>query len=409
MLGEYSGVCVSTVLSDRQSPTESMGRKSDLNISNSGLAGSNLVLDDFANDGAGPSLVAAIEEVVTELPGTNSPINSVGYNEVGGLESIRGRVETEGFSKESTELYMGKWREGTKSSYQSAWRKWSSWARGRSISPFQANIAQIGNFLSAMFREGKAYSTINGYRSAISAFHPHINKQPVGENPDIRAIMTGIFNKNPPVPKYASFWDVETVLTYIRAMGENAGLLLRDLGMKLAVLLALTTAGRSSDLGRLDTAFMNDLGERIVFFVREPTKTRKAGSPPSKVEVCSFEDEILSPLACLNEYLRRTIALRSTTKSKLFLASVTPYNPVKSCTIAGWIKTILERAGIDTGVWTAHSTRGASTSKVASMGLSLDVVLTTACWKRVGTFKKFYKKPIEKEIDREKFTQTVLK
>ena len=81
--------------------------------------------------------------------------------------------------------------------------------------------------------------------------------------------MAGIFNRNPPQPKYSNFWDVETVLTYIRAMGENVDLVLKDLGMKLAMLLALTTAGRSSDFGLLDTSFMADQGNKMVFFVRE--------------------------------------------------------------------------------------------------------------------------------------------
>ena len=305
------GICVPAILSFGESVAESLERESYDLAGDTGMASSNVVFNDLTDYCTGPSFVAANEEVTEGFEGQTTSDDRTGVYEIGGLESLRRRVTQEGFSKESTDLLMDKWRDGTKVSYQSAWRKWSSWARGRTIDPFQATVAHIVNFLSSMHREGKVYSTINGYRSAISAIHPHIEKRPVGEHKDIRAVIAGIFNRNPPKPRYSNFWDVEAVLTYIRAMGENVGLVLKDLGMKLAILLALTTAGRSSDLGLLATSFMADQGDRMVFFVRELGKTRKIGQPPPKVEVRGFkEDSRLDPLACLNEYLARTKKLR---------------------------------------------------------------------------------------------------
>ena len=344
-LGEHQRIRFPTILPDRSSTTKDLAGKGNNYLDCAGLASTSVVPDTFTVIDSGTDFVAANEEVVTERERGNSPVNEDGNAQMGGMESVRLRVTEEGFSEEATELLMGKWREGTKVSYKCAWDKWSSWARSRKINPFQASIAHIVNFLSAMCREGKAYSTINGYRSAISAIHPHIGKRPVGEHPDVKGVMTGIFNKNPPTPKYTHFWDVETVLAYIRALGSNDRLLVRDLAMKLAMLIALTTASRSADLSLLDTRFMVDQGDKMVFFIKELGKTRKVGQSPPKVEICGFEDPDLDPLMCLNEYLTRTKKLRPLEGNNLFLSSVSPYRPAKASTIAGWLKTVFGQGG----------------------------------------------------------------
>ena len=125
-------------------------------------------------------------------------------------------------------------------------------------------------------------------------------------------------------------------------MGPNDRLLVRDLAMKLAMLAALVTAGRSSDLAMLDTSLMVRSGDGFVFFIQELGKTRRVGQPPPKVDITRYEEgSELDPVACLNDYLTRTQNLRPKEGNKLFLASVKPFKPVKSCTIVGWLKTIL--------------------------------------------------------------------
>ena len=58
-------------------------------------------------------------------------------------------------------------------------------------------------------------------------------------------------------------------------------------------------------------------------------------------------------------------------------------------------------SGIDISVFTAHSTRMASTSKAAAMGVGLQTILKTAGWHGAQNFKKFYYReamPAEKEF-----------
>ena len=63
---------------------------------------------------------------------------------------------------------------------------------------------------------------------------------------------------------------------------------------------------------------------------------------------------------------------------------------MSSSSIARWLKQGLEDAGIDTSIFTGHSTRGASSSKAASSGVTVSDILQAADWSSEGTFQRFY-------------------
>lgn len=92
-------------------------------------------------------------------------------------------------------------------------------------------------------------------------------------------------------------------------------------------------------------------------------------------------------------------------RNQLLLSDVKPYVPVGKATISRWIKTVLARSGIDTNVYSAHSTRAASTSKATS-DIPVDHILTLAGWSNADTFAKYYKKQVTQE---NKFATSVLK
>ena len=104
---------------------------------------------------------------------------------------------------------------------------------------------------------------------------------------------------------------------------------------------------------------------------------------------------------CLEEYINRTYLLRENIEadgSMLILSFHYPHHPVKSATLARYVKTFLGEAGIDVTVFTAHCTRAASTSKANNMGLSLKDLCRAAGWKSPSTFQKFYKFPIRRNF-----------
>ena len=65
---------------------------------------------------------------------------------------------------------------------------------------------------------------------------------------------------------------------------------------------------------------------------------------------------------------------------------------------------MLTLSGIDVSKFQAHSLRAASSSKVASLGLTTADVLKMGNWSRESTWQKFYHKPISTASDRYQMT-----
>ena len=198
-----------------------------------------------------------------------------------GLENLRGRDLDEGVSEQAANLMAEHmWRKGTATAYNSSWRQWCSWCNGKQMDPFRTPLLDIVNYLSERFDKGDSYRTLNSRRSAISAFHEQVNGFKTGQHPLVKRFLTATFNARPPQPRYKVQWDVNVVLNYIKSIGSNDMLTDKLLTLKLAMLLALVSAGRTSELGAFNIRYMTDSEDSISFKLAKLTKSRKTGQPP---------------------------------------------------------------------------------------------------------------------------------
>ena len=141
----------------------------------------------------------------------------------------------------------------------------------------------------------------------------------------------------------------------------------------MSMLLALASAGRSSDLRALDLLYMTVIDDSIVFELGRLTKSRRKAQGPIKLVFHVFADKpllcVVSTLLC---YKERTSGWRvGTSKNQLLLSFIKPHREVVPCTIAGWLVQVMTDAGVETSTFKAHSTRGASISKAKAKGLVL--------------------------------------
>lgn len=252
-------------------------------------------------------------------------------------------------------------------------------------------MADVANFLSECFHKGLEYSTLNSYRSAISAFHPEVEGFKVGQHPVVRRIMLGAFNERPPKPRYSSTWDVNKVLEYF--MSQEDELSLKEITLKLTMLIALTTASRGSEIRALNPLCMSDKGDVVEFQLDRLTKSYKAGRPSISVTLHAYKaNQKLDVVACLRRYLSLSekFRLNKEQKQQLLLSFIKPYKPIVTCSVARWLKAVMSGAGIDTSVYKAHSTRSAATSKAKTLGISTEEIMQKANWSRASTFHKFY-------------------
>jgi len=116
---------------------------------------------------------------------------------------------------------------------------------------------------------------------------------------------------------------VSKFLTHIKGWGDNEKLSLKQVTRKVAVLLALVLAHRSWDLVRLSLR-----GRRHT----QDGQQSRPGNLTPEVFVASFKEEAVCPVRCLKVYERLTSAHRKS--EMLFLATVSPHNPVSSSSIA---------------------------------------------------------------------------
>ena len=93
---------------------------------------------------------------------------------------------------------------------------------------------------------------------------------------------------------------------------------------------------------------------------------RGLGSQEQNSSFPTFEDPLVPKRDTV--YEEKTASLRS---QKNVERLVKPHKPVSSSTLARWLKSLLEKADIDTGIFKAHSVMGAATSAAANAGVTM--------------------------------------
>ena len=188
------------------------------------------------------------------------------------------------------------------------------------------------------------------------------------------------------------------VLTYLQELGPNAGLTQKELTLKLAMLLALVSRARGHELHAINPEAISWHEDKVVCHILGMTKTKTMSRPQKAFELLRFkESNNIDQVQCLKSYLNMTANQRETKvqKSHLFLSFVPPHHVVKTCSIARWLRLIMQEAGIDMSKFKAHSTRSAAVSKVPLAGMSVNEIAKLGDWSNASTFYRFYKKDVQ--------------
>lgn len=134
----------------------------------------------------------------------------------------------------------------------------------------------------------------------------------------------------------------------------------------------------------------------MYFRLKHLLKHNRPGDPLDTIVVPAYpQEQTLCPLQTVLDYLERTKMVRRK-QDQLLLITRAPFTPAARDTVSTWTKQILPEAGIDTDHYKAHSTRGATTSKVTLLRIDINVLLKQASWKSEETYGRFYNKTIEK-------------
>ncbi|KYM94332.1 hypothetical protein ALC62_15034 [Cyphomyrmex costatus] len=309
----------------------------------------------------------------------------------GGRQIIRQAFLARGTPASALDATLASLSEATINQYTRPLRLWWNFCKIKEINCFSPPFSLVLEFLSSSSLGRISYSSLNTYRAAISL----ISSNEIGSHPLIKRFFKGVSTLKPQTPRYDFIWDPSPVIAHLASMYPHEELSLELVSRKLATLLALTTAQRLQTLAAI--RFSNIVfADSLVIKIPARLKTSKIGRPQPLLVFKPFLDK---PELCIysltGSYIERTKELRPEDANSLFIAVRSPYNSVSAQTLGRWIKMELRAAGVNTAIFSAHSTRHASTSFAAGKGVSVDEIRRTAGWSKSSeVFAQFYNRPI---------------
>ncbi|MPC93505.1 hypothetical protein E2C01_088635 [Portunus trituberculatus] len=333
---------------------------------------------DFARHVGRPPPPHCNEERCSHTPVLQCGASGHASHQTIGMLAVREQVRARGVSEEGVDIIMASWTAGTEKQYRPHFRRWSQLCSRWNITSINPNVSNIINFLSDTFHRNARY--------AISSLGIVVDGCRAGNHPLVIRFMKGVFNLRSPLPRYAATWDIQPVLRQLQSMHPLYMLSLKDLTLKLVMLMALTQAARVQTLHLLT---IKGLCIEQDFIMVPLSGNIKQCRPQFNVCVIKFQtypkDASLCVYGTLRQYLARTQELRQGMGQEsysLFLSFIKPHKAVTRDTIARWLRKMLDRSGVDTTTFTAGSVREAAASKAKAMA--------KAGWTRASTFAKFY-------------------
>ena len=334
----------------------------------------------------------SIEKPSHECSGRNSSLSKAERVSANRMDSVRFRLKNSGISDRVASIISKAQRDTTQISYGYAWNKWCSWCSERKIDPVPGSIATTTEFLTDLFREGLQVNTLGIYKASLSATLPYIDGFSIGNHPIMKELFKGFTNLRPREYKTLPNWEVDKVLETIITWGKNESLSLKKLTLKLAMLIALTSASRCSEITYLDIAHMTKLPEGIRFTLTRHKKNRSSAILPGMLFIPYItENKLLCPCLCLETYIQKTEKFRNGPQGAIFRKTIKPHTPVKPSTISKWITMVIVESGFT--AYKAHSTRGKATSEAKNKGLSTKQVMMAAGWRSNSVFRHHYYHP----------------
>ena len=163
-------------------------------------------------------------------------------------------------SSRSSEHYVG-------SAYNAPVQRWLDFCNRRQLNSQKPTVSQVLDFLHKLYELGLSHSAIETHRNAISAIVEIPGVPQLGEHWLVSPFMKGIFHLRPPQPRYTKTWDVNKVLSYLKSLGPNDSLTLKQLTLKTEALLIILGRRRFTRLYMLSAIHMDQSPDKVIFHI----------------------------------------------------------------------------------------------------------------------------------------------
>ncbi|KAJ8971931.1 hypothetical protein NQ317_015437 [Molorchus minor] len=314
---------------------------------------------------------------------------------------LSGSFRRKGIPEAALDTMVGSLSDNTIKQYSTTFKRWWEFCQFRNISPFIGEVSDVIMFLQGILESTENnFGSFNAHRAALSL----ITSKNLGEDPQVKRFIKGIFRVRPPKPKYKSTWDPQQVLQFLENSSHDS---LKFLSCKLVTLLALATGERLQTISLIKCSNITFSESGATIRIPDIVKTSRPNFHQPNLSLPYFtRNPRLCVASCLKHYLDTTKRLRQTDCDFLFLTFNKPHGVASKQTLSRWVKNTLKEAGVDTTIFKAHSTRHASTSSALRKGVSLDTIRNSAGWSVTSsTFSRYYNRPL---AEPNSFLETVL-
>lgn len=331
-----------------------------------------------------------------------------------GLAPERGRLERRGLSAPVIATILGARAASTSRLYAAKWGVFVQWCTDRQFDPLCCEVSQVLEFLQFLLDSQRAASTIKVYAAAISACHEGFASGPVFSHPLIARFLRGARRLRPVTRAVAPQWELQLVLEALCGppFEPIESVSLRSLSLKVALLLALTSAKRVSDLCALSVspACLSISGDRGRAILRpNPAYTPKVVTSSFRSRVITLpafyppphqspEEERLHrlcPVRALICYVDRTRGFRSSDQLLVCYGQAALGKPLSAQRLSHWLCEGISLAYESVGKVApeglrAHSTRGVATSAALLRGVGVQDICLAASWSSPSSFVRAY-------------------
>ena len=169
------------------------------------------------------------------------------------VETLKRHYRKSGFSGRAARVMAGVLRESSSQLYQSRWKIFCGWCRGRGVAPVNATVPVVVDFLIHLRQDkGLSVSAVKGYCSALNSVLA-LKGRDLATSREITMLLRSFSRSVNPVELRPPAWDVSLVLQSLtgtpyeplRTCEE------RFLAQKTLFLLALASAKRIGELHAL--------------------------------------------------------------------------------------------------------------------------------------------------------------
>lgn len=291
-------------------------------------------------------------------------------------------------------LLKSSWRPSTTKTYKVAWNRWVNWCKANNVTSTAPTGSELARFLADLYlKEKLSYNTILLHKSVVSTLSNIDDSGKLSNNVLVKHVLKSISLKKPPKGK-PPIWNIDQLASYLenRVINHNN---MFDVSRQTAAILMLCSGRRIHDLSllRVDKDHCKISSNSLILWPDFGSKTDSSDHRQSGWKLLSNEsNKNLDPVYWVQQTIKLLSKSRSEcNSSRLFITTRGETRPASRAIIAGWIKTLLQEAGIQA---TPGSIRSAVASKNWLDNYPIEDILARGNWRSANTFAKFYKRQV---------------